>query len=429
MPDAHPEDVRLKAVNDYLATKATAEGTTLEAVCLKHGISISSLSRYLREYREAHGVPVHERRGPLKYARLTKDQRAVVVEHALAHPASTLVELAQWATTRFERKVGVATVRYALHASGISKRRLVAQAKSDRPPDVADTSRYAARHRRNPESRAHRRSYPSDFTDAEWEMLEPLWRSEAAEFPRDHDLRDVLDAIRYVGATGCPWRFLPHDYPPHQTVYGWFSRWAQDGVQERVNAHLRRRLRRVEGREDSPSLLIVDSQTVRSREGGEQIGYDGAKKLKGRKRHIAIDTTGFPAFAVVTAASVQDRDGLDVLIPDTLTDAHPRMVKILADSGYAGRAQRRTKDRTGVDVEIARRGDDNSAGAWARTDGQPPEKKGTFVVIPKRWIVERSFAWFNRRRRLSVDYERTAVHSTVFFHTAIGFTLAARLAG
>lgn len=134
MPDAHPEDVRLKAVNDYLATKATAEGTTLEAVCLKHGISISSLSRYLREYREAHGVPVHERRGPLKYARLTKDQRAVVVEHALAHPASTLVELAQWATTRFERKVGVATVRYALHASGISKRRLVAQAKSDRPP-------------------------------------------------------------------------------------------------------------------------------------------------------------------------------------------------------------------------------------------------------------------------------------------------------
>lgn len=428
MASVFGDDVKDRAVEEYLASKKAGERVTVASIVAKHGMSTATFSRHLRAYRERHGLPFRRSKRKEPEERLNAEQRSMVAEHALANPGSTLKELTAWASRQLGRRVGMGTVRYALAAAGISKRRLKKERgtpKDTRPPAP---SRYTDRHRRRPERREGRPSYPSDFTDAEWEIVEPLWRAEAPALPLDHDLRDVLDAIRYVGATGCQWRYLPHDFPPYPTVFGWFARWSEDGTQERVNAHLGRRLRRVEGREDSPSILIIDSQTARSREGGEDIGYDAGKKLKGRKRHIAVDVTGFPLFIVVTAASTQDRDGLDLLIPGDVRTLCPLLEALLADGAYAGLAADRTEVRTGVPVQIVRRSDANPAGAWAHKDGPEPTKKEGFQVIPLRWIVERSFAWFNRRRRLAVDHERTAVHSRAFFSVAVGYTLAARLA-
>lgn len=416
-----PEAKRRAAVDDYLRRKAEDPTTSIHRVALDHGVGEASLKRWL--WRAAPGRP----RGG--WSRLTPALVDELVALVTATPSLRLHEVAAEMSRRAGFEVTERMVSRALRARGIGKRRLVRDkqvAESSRP---SKGTRYTERHRRKPEDRPDRQAYPSDFTDAEWAVVGPIWLQEARALPTEHELREVLNALRYIGATGCPWRFLPHEYPPFTTARTWFDRWKRDGTVERVNAELRRRLRRRAGREDTPSILIIDSQSVKAREGGVGLGYDGAKKLNGRKRHVAVDTMGLPWLFAVQPANVQDRDGIDEVVPADVRTNLERLDHVLGDGGYQGRAEQRTLSRTGVPLKIARKRGDNLGGEWAPLDGPPPTTPAGFHVITHRWIVERSHSWVGRRRRLSSDFERRPDTSAEWYRHAWQVTMAAQLAG
>lgn len=418
---------REAAVQAYLERKDLGVGTSYAEVAAEFGVSVASLDRWLRLYRsEGHVEP----RKPIRsgFAPMFSDaDMDVLKEWVLEHPTARLWEVVEFVSNEMKIPASEPTVRRALAARGISKRHLKRAQADNTEPRSRQTFRYNERHRRKPESKPHRRSYPSDFTESEWAAVEPMWSTMAVAKPTSHSVRDVLEAIRHILATGCPWRYLPHDFPPHTTTRRWFDTWNRDGTLARVNDAIRRLLRRRSAREETPSVIIVDSQSVKCREGGEQRGYDGGKKIAGRKRHVAVDTEGFVWNLEVHSSSVQDRDGIDLLLPDNITTALPRLARILVDAGYQGRAEQRTTARTGVPVEVIRRRGDTTNGEWSSKDAPSPAYKEGFRVLPKRWIVERSFAWCNRRRRLSVDYERKADVAKAWVLYAIQHIMVARM--
>lgn len=255
--------------------------------------------------------------------------------------------------------------------------------------------------------------YPSDLTDAQWACLRRHLPLATALRQRRHSLRRVFDAIFYLLRTGCPWRFLPADFPPWQAVYYYFRRFRLDGLWPGVLAALRRAERMRVGRDSQPSAAIIDAQSVKTvGESARISGYDGHKRVKGRKRHLLVDTLGLPVSIYVTPADVHDQVGARCLLAG-LKPLVPRLAKIWADGAYtSGKLARWCREYGGWDLEIV---------------GRDPEVQG-FAVQPRRWVVERSFAWLVRNRRLRIDYERKVQTSETLIEAAFIRLLLRRLA-
>ena len=247
-----------------------------------------------------------------------------------------------------------------------------------------------------------RKAYASDLTDQQWEIIEGHLPPEInAGRPREVDFREIVNAILYRTRTGCAWELLPHDFPPKSTVYEYYRKWQFDGTWQALHDALRRQTRVQAGRQPEATAAMLDSQSVKGTEYCDDSGYDAGKKTKGRKRHLLVDTLGLIIAVVVTVASVQDRDGAKWVFANAASQ--PSLEKVFADAGYSGQLVIWTREHCAWELEIVKR---------------PPGSKG-FVLLTKRWVVERTFGWLNRYRLLSKEYKSTLESSTADIHIAM----------
>jgi putative transposase len=254
--------------------------------------------------------------------------------------------------------------------------------------------------------------YTSDLTDAEWSFIDYCFpKPSSTGRPREHSYRELVNAVFYLVKTACQWRNLPESFAPWPTVYHYFRQWKRSGLWAEIHGHLRMHLRQVEGRNPDASAGIIDSQSVKSTETSDERGYDAGKKVNGRKRHLLVDTIGLILCVMVLPANIQDRDGAKQLLATFFARSPRRRVKhIWADGGYAGALIACAKKLWRCTVEVVKRSDLH-----------------TFKVLPRRWVVERTFGWLGRYRRLNRDYERQAHTGEIMVCLAMIRLMLARL--
>jgi putative transposase len=288
-----------------------------------------------------------------------------------------------------------------------------------------------------------RKPYPTDLSNEEWKYIEPHMPTPKGHGrPRIHSLREILNATFYVLRSGCQWRMLPHDFPRWPTVYHYFRKWRLDGTWERLNKAIRERLRVRLKRDPQPSAGIVDSQSVKtSGVGGEERGYDGGKKIDGRKRHLLVDTEGFVLKAKVHSAKISEQEGIKKLLRQA-DEKFPRLKHLWLDAGYRGEDKGKgwVEKALGWSVEIVERppkpAPEEVLKAWAaewakegkKIDWQKLLPPRGFQALPRRWVVERSFAWICHNRRMSKDYERLCASGEAFVYAAMSRLMVRRLA-
>jgi putative transposase len=255
--------------------------------------------------------------------------------------------------------------------------------------------------------------YTADLTDAQWQLIQFCFsKPSKTGRPREHTYRELLNAIFYLVRTACQWRNMPKDFAPWATVYHYFRLWKNTGLWTEIHTLLQEQLRQVEGRQRKASAAIIDSQSVKSTECSDQRGYDAGKKVNGRKRHILVDTLGLVLLVMVLPANVQDRDAARQLLERFFSSqSRPRIKHIWADGGYAGALVGLARKLWGCTVEIVKRADAH-----------------TFRVLPRRWVVERTFGWLGRYRRLNRDYERQAQTGENMVYLAMIRLMLTRLA-
>ncbi len=259
-----------------------------------------------------------------------------------------------------------------------------------------------------------RQAYPTDLTDDQWSKIEGHFPDEKPNRrgrKREHSYREIMNAIFYFLVAGCVWRLLPHDLPPWKTVYHYFRLWTRNGTIEAIHTDLRQKVREKEGRDPEPSAAIIDSQSVKTTVIGGERGYDAGKQINGRKRHILVDTIGMVLMVVVHGAGIQDRDGARIVL-EKVKDRFTRLKLIWADGAYAGQLVEWVKKACGWVLEIVKR----------------PEGAKGFQVLPRRWVVERTFSWLGHCRRLSKDYEHLTAHSESMIYLAMTRIMIRRLA-